>query len=82
MKAVIYTRNALKDLKRYRNVSTRVLQVMDEYAADPRSHANNVAPLLGSAFKRMRIGDFRVVFAESDTEILVIKVGPRGGVYG
>jgi mRNA interferase RelE/StbE len=29
----------------------------------------------------MRIGDFRAVFEESDTEIVVTKVGPRGGVY-
>jgi mRNA interferase RelE/StbE len=81
MKTVTYTRSALKDLKRHANVAARIRQVMNEYAADPRSHANNVPQLAGSSAKRMRVGDYRVIFEESATEILVTKVGPRGGVY-
>jgi mRNA-degrading endonuclease RelE of RelBE toxin-antitoxin system len=29
----------------------------------------------------MRVGDYRVVFVETDTEIEVVKIGPRGDVY-
>ncbi len=81
MKAVTYTRNALRELKRHGNVAARIPQAIAEYAADPRSHANNVTQLVGSAGKRMRIGDFRAVFDESDLEIVVTRVGPRGSVY-
>ena len=33
--------------------------------------------LSGRSGKRLRVGDFRVIFEESDTEILVTKIGPR-----
>jgi mRNA-degrading endonuclease RelE of RelBE toxin-antitoxin system len=35
-----------------------------------------------SPFKRMKVGDYRIIFEETATEIRVTKVGPRGGVYG
>jgi mRNA interferase RelE/StbE len=30
----------------------------------------------------MKVGDYRIIFEETATEIRVTKVGPRGGVYG
>jgi hypothetical protein len=30
----------------------------------------------------MRIGDYRVVFVETATALTVIKIAPRGSVYG
>ena len=59
----------------------RIIAAVEEYAADPRSRANNVTQLGGSTAKRLRVGDYRVIFDESDTGILVTKVGPRGSVY-
>jgi mRNA interferase RelE/StbE len=44
-------------------------------------HANNVRPLTGSPFSRLRAGGFRAIFSEDDRAILVLKIGPRGGVY-
>jgi hypothetical protein len=29
----------------------------------------------------MRVGAFRVIFIETDAELSVVRVGPRGGVY-
>ena len=58
------------------------MNAVDQYAADPRAHANNVTLLGGSAARRMRVGDFRVIFEENDGQIMVTKIGPRGGVYG
>ena len=58
------------------------MNAVDQYAADPHAHANNVTLLVGSAAKRMRVGDFRVIFEESDGQIMVTKIGPSGGVYG
>jgi mRNA interferase RelE/StbE len=46
-------------------------------AADPASFANNVTELRGSSLKRLRIGDFRVLFEETPSEIVVTKIGPR-----
>jgi mRNA interferase RelE/StbE len=48
---------------------------------DQAAHANNVTRLVGSSGKLLRVGDFRVIFEESETEIIVTKVGPRGDIY-
>jgi mRNA interferase RelE/StbE len=55
---------------------------MEEYAADPVAHANNVTRLVGSSSSRMRVGDYRVIFVETENELSVVRIGPRGGVYG
>jgi mRNA interferase RelE/StbE len=34
--------------------------------------------LVGSTANRLRVGDFRAIFEESDTEIFVTKIAPRG----
>jgi len=81
MKTVRYTTEALRNLKRHGNMATRIRRAMDEYAADPAAHANNVTRLVGSSASRMRVGDYRVIFIEIEAELLVVRVGPRGGVY-
>jgi len=81
VKTVRYTGDAAKDLKRHGNVAQRLRQAILDYAANPLAHANNVKPLTGSSGKRLRVGDYRIIFEETDTEITVTKVGPRGGVY-
>lgn len=81
MKAVRYTADAARALKRYANIGARLRRALTDYAADPAAHGNNVTQMVGTTAKRMRVGDFRIVFEESETELLVTKVGPRGGVY-
>jgi mRNA interferase RelE/StbE len=81
MKTIRFTREALQDLRRHGNMAARIRKAMNEYAADPAHHANNVTPLVGSPTSRMRVGGFRVIFAETAAEITVLKIGPRGGVY-
>jgi mRNA-degrading endonuclease RelE of RelBE toxin-antitoxin system len=41
----------------------------------------DVTQLVGSNAKRMRVGDFRVIFEETNDAIVVSRVGPRGEVY-
>lgn len=81
MKAVRYTAEALANLKRYGNIAARARRAINEYAADPTAHANNVTRLVGLQASRMRVGDFRVIFVETEQELLVTKIGPRGAVY-
>jgi mRNA interferase RelE/StbE len=81
VKAVRYTTEALKNLKRYGTVATRVRKAIDDYAANPTAHANNVTRLLGSAASRMRVGGYRVIFVETATDLTVVRIGPRGAVY-
>ncbi len=52
-----------------------------QYAEDAASQANNVKPLVGVEAKRLRVGDFRVIFTETNDTITILDIGPRGGIY-
>jgi mRNA interferase RelE/StbE len=41
-----------------------------------------VTEMVGTDYMRLRVGDFRVLFRETATEITVLDLGPRGGIYG
>ena len=62
-------------------MAERVYRAMREYAAGEGAHANRVKPLRGTNSKRLRVGDFRVLFVESTDEIMVTRIAPRGGAY-
>jgi mRNA interferase RelE/StbE len=81
VKTVRYSPDALKSLRRYGNVAARARKAVEGYAAETGAHANNVTRLVGSTACRLRIGDYRMVFEESETDIVVTKFGPRGDVY-
>lgn len=59
----------------------RVRAKIDQYAADPVSLANNVTALKGSAYVRLRVGNWRVVMDEQGVVLEIIDIGPRGGIY-
>lgn len=81
MKPVVILPAAAKFLRRNRAEAARVIAKIEGYAADPVGLANNVKRLTGSTAMRLRIGDFRVIFEETETEIIVTKIGPRGSIY-
>ena len=81
MKTVRYLRDAQAALRRHGNVASRLRKAITEYAANPAAHANNVTQLVGSPAKRLRVGDYRVVFQETETEIVVTRIAPRGAAY-
>ena len=83
MRQVTYGRDALKVLARIPANTARLIRAkVTQYASDPRSLANNVKALKGrDEFLRMRVGDWRVVFRESESTVDVINIGPRGGIY-
>jgi mRNA interferase RelE/StbE len=53
---------------------------VDAYAADAGAFPK-VKTLANSSAKRLRVGEFRVIFEETATEIIVTKIGPRGDIY-
>jgi mRNA interferase RelE/StbE len=81
MKNVVILPAAAKALRKHRAEAMRILAKIEAYAAEPASQANNVKTLAGTAARRLRVGDFRVVFEETETEIIVTRIGPRGSVY-
>jgi mRNA interferase RelE/StbE len=81
MKRIVILPAAAKSLRRHRSDAGRILSKIEAYAENPQSQANNVKALQGSTGLRLRVGDFRVVFEETAAEVIVTKIGPRGGVY-
>lgn len=43
--------------------------------------ANNVKQLQASPYKRLRVGDWRVIMDDQGRILLIVKVSPRGGAY-
>lgn len=83
MKQVTYSRDALKTLLGLpAKTATRIRAKIAQYAADPSAQANNVKALQGSkGYFRLLIGDWRVVFREDGTVILIVRVAARGSAY-
>ena len=81
MKTVRYLRDAQIALRRHATMAARIRAKVAAYAENPAAQANNIRALTGSTFTRLRIGDYRVIFEETATEIIVVKIGPRGSAY-
>lgn len=83
MKKIAYSKAALKTLVRMpANTARLIRSKIEQYAADPASLANTVITLKGmEGAKRLRVGDWRVVFSETGDVIAIIRIAPRGGVY-
>ena len=81
MKTIWYSKVALKGFAKHRNRAALILEKIEAYAADPASQANNVKAMTGERTLRLRVGGFRVILEESETEISVLEVGPRSGIY-
>lgn len=79
MKTVRYSPDARRALNA--NMAGRLLKAIADYADAPSAHPNNLTRLVGSPARRLRVGDFRIVFEETETEIVVTKIGPRGSIY-
>lgn len=64
-----------------RSLSKRIMDKVEQYAADPASQANNVTALTGSPYIRLRVGDWRVIMDDRGNVLDVLEIGTRGGIY-
>jgi len=81
MRTVTYARSAVRALRKHRNVAPRIMAKIQDYAENPASLANMVTELTGRDCMRLRVGDFRVLFRETATEVIILDIGPRGRIY-
>ncbi|BBE74342.1 type II toxin-antitoxin system RelE family toxin [Oharaeibacter diazotrophicus] len=78
MKTVTYSAPALRALGKHKADAKRIMDKVRRYAD---TGAGDVKQLVGSTDRRLRVGDFRVIFAETADTITVLTIGPRGAVY-
>lgn len=84
MFTIEYTRDAAKALKSMpKTTALLIMQKVSALAIDPFAPNNNVKKLVNSPECRLRVGDWRVLYAvhEGKLVIEVIRIAPRGGAY-
>ena len=61
----------------------RIVAKIEEVSANPYASNNNLTKLQGRDGYRLRVGDWRVIYELHDDRLtmLVLEVGPRGGIY-
>ena len=82
MRAISYTRQALKALRRMpADTAQRIISKIEQYAQEPETQANNVTALKGREGISLRVGDWRVIMNDDGVVLAVLEIGPRGSVY-
>jgi len=82
MRAISYTKQALKALRRMpADTAQRIIAKIEQYAQEPETQANNVRALKGREGIRLRVGDWRVIMNDDGVVLAVLEIGPRGRVY-
>jgi len=84
MYRIVFTKRAHKALRKMpRDIAQRVRKSLDRIATDPYLHHPNVAKLQNRPGYRLRVGDWWVIYEIETDElvVLVLRIGPRGGVY-
>jgi mRNA interferase RelE/StbE len=81
VKPVVYSVTAARALRRHANKAASLRAKIQQYAENPSALAANVTALQGVDAKRLRVGDFRIAFRETDDVVLVLDIGPRGSIY-
>jgi mRNA interferase RelE/StbE len=78
MKTVRYTASATRDLRRIPSAKAIVAKV----SRLAETGAGDVKPLVNrDGRRRLRIGDYRVIYEDLGEEIVVIAVGHRSTIY-
>jgi mRNA interferase RelE/StbE len=78
MKSVQYTKAAAKVLDRMQ--PKRRAAICSRVEAFARGEAVDVKKLRGGNLLRIRVGDDRVIIDEQTALVLVVELGPRGGI--
>jgi mRNA interferase RelE/StbE len=79
---IVYSREALRTLAKIdQATAARIVLKVEQLARDPLSLRNNVTALKGEdGLKRLRVGDWRVIFRDG-VVLDVVRVAPRGSAY-
>lgn len=79
MKEIVFTSAATRVLAKLpRGVQGRIFGKLERYDA---TGAGKTKALVGQEGVRLRIGDYRVIFVETETTIEVFAVGDRRDIY-
>ncbi len=78
---ITYKKSVEKDLSRLGKPEAR--RILDKIEKELSAHADNY-PLLKGAFtglRKLRVGDYRVIFAILEQEVVILRIGHRRDIY-
>ncbi len=87
MTKVIYKRSVTRVLQRMdRRTRQRIAEALDKLEEDPDRQDLDIKPVTGAGGFRLRIGDWRVLYDQEQTEsqekeITIQAIRPRGQAY-
>jgi mRNA interferase RelE/StbE len=77
-----YSGSSLRALRKMpRNIAQTIEKKIEALAEDPYAPNNNVKKLQGRPGFRLRVGDWRVLYELDMDRIVILEIGPRGGMY-
>jgi addiction module RelE/StbE family toxin len=78
---IAYKKSVTKDLAGLGKAEAR--RILDKIEKELSSRADSYPILKGpfSGLRKLRVGDYRVIFAILGTQVLVLRIGHRGEVY-
>ena len=78
---LVYTQRAAKDIQGLEErIKRRIAKTLLRYLEDPLKYAEKLTDSrLGSY--RFRVGDYRIIFDLEESDISVLRVGHRKGIY-
>lgn len=78
---VIYTRSAVKDIKKLdRVVKKQIKKKIEVYSKKPLSYSRKLIDLKIGSY-RWRIGNYRIVFDIRGKIIVILRIGHRREIY-
>ncbi len=76
---------AIRDMRRLpARQRDRIIAKIEQYAANPASLARQVVALTGGPYRRLRVGDYRVIFnveQDNPSTMVVLRVRHRREAY-
>ena len=84
--SIEWSARAIKDMRRIAVTEReRIISKVEQYARNPSVFANQVIALIGSEYRRLRVGKYRVIFkwnrAGDMTVLIVLRVRHRREAY-
>ena len=76
---------AIRDMRRIgSSTRQRIIDKIEQYAANPVSLSNQVITLTGTPYRRLRVGDYRVIFSLEGGKMkimVIVRVRHRSEAY-
>ena len=78
---IAYKKSVHKDLVNLGRAEAR--RILDKVEKDLTARADSYPVLKGqfAGLRKLRVGDYRVIFAILDTQVLILRIGHRREIY-